>query len=103
MMHPEQRTIDALTRDFDNIFCSFDFSKDQILKISDILTQRRNYDFRKPIVLISDLMPEFGVFYFRANRNFIFEIRSVVLLKSQFYEIAEEFLRQHYFCDDSSQ
>ena len=45
-------------------------------------------------------MPDFGVLNFRANRNFIFEIRSVVLLKSQFYEIAEEFLRKHYFCDD---
>ena len=77
-----------LNRDFANIFCSFKFSKDQILKISDILTKKRFYDFRKPIILISDLMPDFGVLNFRANRNFISEIRLVVLLNSQFYEIA---------------
>ena len=91
MMHPAKRTIDALTRDFANIFCSFKFSKDQILKISDILTKKRNYDFRKPIILISDLMPDFSALNLRANRNFIFGIRLVVLLKSQFYEITEKF------------
>ena len=48
-------------------------------------------------------MPDLDVLNFRANRNFILEIRSVVLRKSQFYEIAEEFLRNHFFCDDSSQ
>ena len=92
-----------LNRDFANIFCSFKFSNDQILKISEILTKKRNYDFWKSIILIIDLMPDFSVFNFRANHNFIFEIRSVVLWKFQFYEIAEHLLRKHYFCDDSSQ
>ena len=38
-----------LYRDFGNIFCSSKFCKDQILKISEILTQNRNYDFRKSL------------------------------------------------------
>ena len=92
-----------LNRDFANIFCSFKFSNDQILKISEILTKKRNYDFWKSIILLIDLMPDFSVFNFRTNHNFIFEIRSVVLWKFQFYEIAEHLLRKHYFCDDSSQ
>ena len=32
-----------------------------MLKISEILTKKRNYDFRKSIILISDLMPVFSV------------------------------------------
>ena len=82
-----------INSDFVSIFCSLKFSKDQILKISEILTHKRNYDFWKPIILIKDLMPDFSVFNFTANRNFVFNLRSVVLRKLQFYQIAEEILR----------
>jgi len=47
-------------------------------------------------------MPDFSVLNLRANDYFILEIRQVDLRKFLFYEIAEEFLRQDYFCDDSS-
>ena len=90
-----------MNRDFVNIFCSLKFFKDQILKISEIFTQKRNYDFWKPIILIKNLMPDFSVFSFRTNRNFVFYFRFVVLRKLQFYEIAEEFLRQRFFSDSS--
>ena len=53
-----------LNSDFANIFCSFKFSNDKILKISEIFTKKRKYDFWKPIVLINDLMPDSGVFNF---------------------------------------
>ena len=61
--------------------------------MSEILTKKRNYDFWKSIILIIDLMPDFSVFDFRANHSFIVEIRSVVLWKFYFYEIAEHLLR----------
>ena len=89
-------------RDFVNLFCSFKFCEDQILEISEILTKKRNYDFRKTIILICDLMPDCSAFNFRAYRYFISDICQVVLRKFQFYEIVDECLRQHYFGDDSS-
>ena len=73
-----------------------------MLKISEILTKKRNYDFRESIILISDLMSGFSVSNFRADRFFILEIRQANLCKFHFYEISEELLRKHYFCDDSS-
>ena len=73
-----------------------------MLKISEILTIKRNYDFRKLIILMSDLMQDFCVIKVRANGYFILETRQVDLRKFLLYEIAEEFLRAHYFCDDSS-
>ena len=89
-------------RDFVNLFCSFKFCEDQILEISEILTKKRNYDFRKTIILICDLMPDCSALNFRAYRYFISDICQVVLRKFQFYEIVDECLRQHYFGDDSS-
>ena len=73
-----------------------------MLKVSEILTKKRNYDFRKSIILISDLMPVFSVLNFRADGYFVLEICQADLRKFHFYEISEELLRKHYFCDDSS-
>ena len=89
-------------RDFVNIFGSFKFAKDQLLKISEILTKKRNYDSRKSIILISDLMPVFSVLDFRADGYFVLEIRQADPHKFHFYGMSEESLRKHYFCDDSS-
>ena len=74
-----------------------------MLKTSEILTKKRNYDFRKSIILISDLMPVFSVLNFRADGYFVLEICQEDLRKFHFYEISEDLLRKHYFCDDSSE
>ena len=66
------------------------------------MTVDSHYDFRKTIILLSDLMPDFSVSNFRAYRYFISYICQVVLRRFQFYEIVDECLRQHYFGDDSS-
>ena len=50
-----------IVRDFVNIFCSLKLNEDQIRELSEILTKKRNYDFRKTIILIRDLMPDFSV------------------------------------------
>ena len=61
-----------------------------MLKISEILTNKRNYDFRKLIIFISDLMQDFGVIKVRANAYFILETRQVDLRKFHLYEIARK-------------
>ena len=59
-------------RDFVNLFCSLKFSEDQILEISEILTKKRHYDFRKTIILICDLMSGFSVYNFWAISLYYF-------------------------------
>ena len=73
-----------------------------MLKISEVLTKKRNYDFRKSIILKNDLIPDFSVSNFRSNGYLIRYICQVDLREFHFYEIAGEILRKHYFCDDSS-
>ena len=73
-----------------------------MLKFSEILTKKRNYDFRKSIILISDLMAVYSVLNFRADGYFALEICQADLRKFHFYEIWEDLLRKHSFCDDSS-
>ena len=73
-----------------------------MLKIPKILTKKPYSDFWELIILITDLMPDFCDFNFRANAYFIFEIRQVDLRKFHFHEIAEKLLRKNYYCDNSS-
>ena len=73
-----------------------------MLKISEIWAKKRNYDFRKSSFLISHLMSDFSVLNFGAYGYITLAIGQVDLQKDHFYEIAEQFLRKHYSCDDSS-